>query len=50
MYFIKADKIDDEFLKLVSEYTNKISNVIDKFYEKHLDFYSKAKKIIKEII
>ncbi len=50
MYFIKPDKIDEEFLKLVSEYTNRISNVIDKFYEKHLDFYSKAKKIIKEII
>lgn len=50
MYFIKPDKIDESFLSLVNEYTMTISNVIDKFYEKHLDFYSKAKKIIYEII
>ena len=49
LYFIKMDKVDDEFLSLVSEYANKIFDTVDKFYERHLDFHSKAKKIIKVI-
>ncbi len=49
LYFIKLDKVDDEFLSLVSEYVNKIFDSVDRFYERHLDFHSKVKKIIKVI-
>lgn len=49
LFFIKPDKVDDEFLSLVNEYNSNISNTLDKFYEIHLEFYSKAKKIIKEL-
>lgn len=49
LYYIKPDKIDDEFLSLVNDYTNKISVVVDKFYERHLDFHSKTKKIINNL-
>ena len=48
LFFIKPDKVDEEFLSLVNEYNDSISKTIDKFYEIHLEFYSKAKKIIKE--
>ena len=49
LFFIKPDKVDDEFLSLIDEYNNSISNAIDKFYELHLEHFSKAKKIIKEL-
>ena len=49
LFFIKPDKVDEEFLSLVNEYNDSISKTIDKFYEIHLEFYSKAKKIIKEL-
>lgn len=49
LFYIKPDKIDDEFLKITDKYIPVLDNVIDKFYQRHLDFYSKAKKIIKEI-
>ena len=49
LYYIKIDKIDEDFLKLINDYSITISNVIDKFYERHLDFHSKTKKIIKTI-
>ena len=50
IYYIKPDKIDDEFLKLIKDYEQNIMKTIDSFYERHLDFHSKAKKIMKTII
>lgn len=50
MYFIKPDKIDEEFLKLLKDYEQSIIKTIDSFYERHLEFHSKAKKIIKTIL
>lgn len=49
LLFIKLDKIDEKFLSLISKYNDKISKVVDKFYEYHLEFYSKAKKIINKL-
>lgn len=49
LYFVKPDKINEELLKLTSEYYLSISKVIDAFYLKYLEFNSKAKKIINQI-
>lgn len=50
LYFIKPDKIDEEFLKLISDYEQNLIKTVDSFYERHLDYHSKAKMIIKTIL
>lgn len=50
LYFIKPDKIDDEFLKLINQYEQSLIKAVDSFYGRHLDFHSKVKKIIKTIL
>ena len=50
LYLIKVDKIDEEFLKIIGNLNINLDNVIDKYYEKHIDFHNKTKKIIKKVI
>ena len=50
LYLIKFDKINDDFLKIISNININLEDLIDKYYEKHIDFYSKSKKIIKKVL
>lgn len=50
LMFIKLNKIDENFVKIVSLHIDKILNTIDLYYQKHLDFQSKAKEITKMIV
>ena len=50
LYLIKLEKIDEEFLKIVSNLNIKLDENIDKYYERHIDFHSKTKKIIKKVL
>lgn len=50
LYLIKLEKIDEDFLKIVSNLNIKLDDIIDKYYEKHIDFHSKTKKIIKKVL
>lgn len=49
LYLIKLDKIDQEFLSLIKRTGVNFNNFIDKYYEKHIDFKSKTKKIIEKV-
>lgn len=49
IYLIKLDKITKEFIELVKDHIKIILPVLDKYYSKHLDFYSKSKQILKEM-
>lgn len=56
LYYIKFDKVDEAFLKLIDlietsliEPYEKINKVIDLTYNQYLDFNSKVKKVIKQI-
>ena len=50
LYLIKIEKIDEEFLKIINDLKIKLDDVIDKYYDKHIDFRSKTKKIIKKVL
>lgn len=50
LMFIKLNKIDEKFEKIVSKNIDKILNIMDLYYQKHLDFQSKAKEITKMIV
>ena len=50
LYLIKIDKIDEDFLKIVNDLNIKLDDIIDKYYDKHIDFRSKTKKIIKKVL
>lgn len=50
LYHIKMDKVDDKFLKLIDGFYDKITVVVDKYYEKYLDFYNKSKEIFYKVI
>ncbi len=50
LYFIKVSKVDKAFEKVVKTDISKILNIMDLYYQKHLDFISKAKEVTKEII
>jgi len=45
LYTIKLDKVDENFLGLVSQFIPEIAEVIDRYYQRYLDFTSKAKLI-----
>lgn len=49
LYLIKLDKVNNEFIEIVKKDIKNINIVIDKHYEKHLDFKSKSKQVIKEM-
>lgn len=49
LYLIKLEKIDEAFLQLVNKTDVHLSDWIDTYYERYIDFYSKAKKIIKKV-
>lgn len=50
LYLVKLNKVDTQFIDIVSPSIIKISNIIDLYYQKHLDFMSKAKEVTKQII
>lgn len=50
LYYIKVEKIDDHFLSLIEAFYEPITKVVDKYYEKYLDFYNKSKEIFYKII
>ena len=45
LYTIKLDKVDENFLGLVSQFIPEIAEVIDRYYQRYLDFTSQAKLI-----
>ena len=49
LYYVKLDKVDAELLNIVKNDIPKISNVIDYYYQQHLDFTSKVKTVKKSI-
>ena len=50
LYFVKLSKVDKSFVDVVKDDIPKILNIIDLYYQKHLDFISKAKEVTREII
>ena len=50
LYLIRNDKIDESFLKIINDLNINFDELIDKYYEKHIDFHSKTKKIIKKVL
>lgn len=49
LYYIKLDKIDEEFLKTINNLNLDFTKIIDLYYQKYIDFYSKVKKIIAKV-
>lgn len=49
LYLIKLEKVDENFLQLINKTNVNLSDWIDKYYERYIDFYSKTKKIIKKV-
>lgn len=49
LYLIKMDKVDQVFLDLITESQVALDETIDQYYEKYMDFTSKAKQIIKKV-
>lgn len=49
LYYIKIEKIDEDFLKTIDNLKIHFSKVIDLYYQKYIDFYSKVKKIIVKV-
>lgn len=50
LYHIKLNKVDDHFLSLIEVFYDQITKKIDKYYEKHIDFYNKSKEIFYKVI
>lgn len=50
LYYIKMEKVDDHFLSLIDVFYESITKVVDKYYEKYLDFYNKSKEIFYKVI
>lgn len=50
LYLIKLEKVDEKFLQIISDSKVNLSSFIDRYYEKYIDFSSKAKKVIKKIV
>ena len=50
LYHIRMNKIDDNFLSLIEVFYEEITQKVDKYYEKHIDFYNKSKEIFYKVI
>jgi DNA repair protein RecO (recombination protein O) len=50
LYHIKMEKIDEKFLSLIDVFYERLTKKIDKYYEKHIDFYNKSKEIFYKLI
>lgn len=50
LYFVKLNKVDKTFESVVKDDISKILNILDLYYQKHLDFTSKAKEVTREIM
>lgn len=50
LYYIKMEKVDETFLSLIDFFYDRITKKIDKYYEKHIDFYNKSKEIFYKLI
>ena len=50
LYHIKMEKVDEKFLSLIDVFYDQITKKIDKYYEKHIDFYNKSKEIFYKLI
>ncbi len=50
LYHIKVEKIDEKFLSLIDVFYDQITKTVDKYYEKHIDFYNKSKEIFYKVI
>lgn len=50
LYHIRMEKIDENFLSLIDVFYEQITKKIDKYYEKHIDFYNKSKEIFYKLI
>lgn len=49
LYYIKLEKIDEEFLKTIDNLKIDFTKIIDMYYQKYIDFHSKVKKIIEKV-
>lgn len=50
LYFIKLDKADEKFFNLIHQTQVNLEDWINQYYEKYIDFYSKAKKVIRKVL
>jgi DNA repair protein recO len=50
LYFIKLDKADEHFFNLIYQTNIDLDDWINQYYEKYIDFYSKAKKVIRKVL
>lgn len=50
LYHIRMEKIDETFLSLIEVFYDHLTKKIDKYYEKHIDFYNKSKEIFYKLI
>lgn len=49
LYLIKMEKVDEVFLELIAKSQVSLDETIDQYYERYMDFTSKAKQIIKKV-
>lgn len=49
LYFVKLDRVDENFLELIDQTNLSLNEMIDLYYCKYIDFSSRAKKIIRSI-
>lgn len=49
-FLIKIDKLNEEFLQLMSNYRDKFDEIIKIYYREHLDFENFNRKLIKKIL
>lgn len=50
LYLIKPSKVDKKLMDLLKDDLNRLSEIIDLYYIKHLDFSSKAKNVTKTLL
>lgn len=50
LYCIKLEKADEAFFGLIHQTKIDLDDWIDRYYEKYIDFYSKAKKVIRKVL
>ena len=47
---LKIDKLNEEFLKIMSEYRAKVNEIVKQYYLEHLDYQNFNRKLIEKLL
>ena len=49
-FLLKIDKLNEEFLKIMSEYRAKVNEIVKQYYLEHLDYQNFNRKLIEKLL